>query len=334
MSSRHSQDAFVATREASWRELEQLLVLGRELHRGQPADISRAASLYRSVCADLMRARAQYGSELVRYLDGLAGRAHNLIYGARASRLRGLWELVAEDFPRTLRRRWRIFALANALFYLPFIVGLIGAMNSPDFAATILPPSQLATMESMYEQGFDSGRAAGADTAMAGFYVLNNIGIAFRCFATGILFGLGSLFFSIYNGLIIGVVLGWVIGAGHGANILTFICGHGPFELTAIVISAAAGLQMGWALIATDGQTRLGSLRAQARELGHLIVGAAVMLLIAALLEGYWSPSSAPPPVKWAVSICGCVFVTVWLAFGGRRRDRAKGEPEPSEVGQ
>ena len=320
MSGAQSQDEFVAQRRESWQELEQLLGLGKELHRSVPADISRAASLYRSVCADLMRARSEFGPEVVRYLDGLAARAHNLLYGTRAYRLAALWELVARDFPRTLRRRWRFFALASALFYLPLCLGVFGAIASAEFAATVLPPHMLAGMEEMYEQGFDAGRHDEADTAMAGFYVFNNVGIAFRCFATGVLFGLGSLFFSIYNGLMIGVVMGWVIRAGHGGNILTFVCGHGPFELTAIVISAAAGLQMGWALVDTKGLTRIGSLRSQARELGQLIIGAAAMLVIAALLEGYWSPSSLPRPVKWTASAVFSLFVIAWLVVGGRWR--------------
>ncbi|NVB38311.1 stage II sporulation protein M [Pseudenhygromyxa sp. WMMC2535] len=322
------QDAFIARRKRSWEELEALLSVGKELHRRDGAEISQTASLYRSVCADLMRARASYGPELVRYLDGLAARSHNTLYGTRAYRLIALWELVARDFPRTLRRRWRFFALASALFYLPFIFGLLGTLASSDFATTILPPQQLAMMEEMYQQGFDAGRDAAEDSAMAGFYVLNNVGIAFRCFATGILFGVGSLFFSIYNGLVIGVTLGWVIRVGYGANILTFICSHGPFELTAIVISAGAGLQMGWALIKTDGLTRLASLRAQARELGHLIMGAAAMLVIAAGLEGFWSPSSLPPPVKWTASGVFTLLVIAWLGFGGRAR-----RPHPSPLG-
>lgn len=320
MSVRATEDEFIARRRESWRELEQLLERGKELHRSVPADISRAASLYRSVCADLMRARSSFGPELVRYLDGLAARAHNLLYGTRAYRLAGLWTLVARDFPRTLRRRWRFFALASALFYLPFLLGIVATLYSQEFAQTILPPQQLAMMEAMYEQGFDSGRDIEQDSAMAGFYVFNNVGIAFRCFATGILFGLGSLFFSIYNGLVIGVVFGWVTRAGHGGNIFTFVCGHGPFELTAIVISAAAGLQMGWALVKTDGLTRLASLRSQSRELGHLIIGAAAMLVIAAGLEGFWSPSGLPPPVKWGASVVFSLFVTAWLLLGGRER--------------
>jgi uncharacterized membrane protein SpoIIM required for sporulation len=314
------QDQFVARRRESWQELERLLELGKELHRSSPAEISRTASLYRSVCADLMRARADYGSELVRYLDGLAARAHNLLYGTRAYRLSGAWDLVAREFPRTLRARWRFFLLASALFYVPLLFGLFGTLASAELAQTIMPAQQLAGMEAMYEEGFNEGRDVQEDSQMAGFYVINNVGIAFRCFATGILFGVGSLFFSIYNGLMIGVGVGWVIRSGHGVNIGTFVCGHGPFELTAIVISAAAGLQMGWALVATNGRTRLGSLRSQARELGHLIVGAAAMLLIAAFLEGYWSPSGLPPEIKWMASAVFIVLVGAWLGLAGRKR--------------
>jgi uncharacterized membrane protein SpoIIM required for sporulation len=86
------------------------------------------------------------------------------------------------------------------------------------------------------------------------------------------------------------------------------------------VIAVGAGLQMGWALVDSKGRTRLGSLRAQGRELGHLIVGAGAMLLIAAALEGYWSPSGLPPEVKWTASGVFIVLVAAWLGLAGRTR--------------
>src|SRR5690606_31797769 len=98
----------------------------------------------------------------------------------------------------------------------------------------------------------------------------------------------------------------------------TFICGHGPFELTAIVISGAAGLKMGYALVRTDGSTRLGSLRRAAPELVQLVSGAAVMLLLAAAIEGFWSPSSLPDEVKWAFSGLVSVSLTAYFVVAGR----------------
>ena len=161
---------------------------------------------------------------------------------------------------------------------------------------------------------------------MASFYVYNNVGIAFRCFATGILFGLGSIFFLVYNGLVIGVVAGAVAAAGHGRNLFTFVIGHGAFELTAIVLSGAAGIAMGYALVAPGPRTRWGSLRAKAGDLFRMIMGAALMLLVAAFIEGFWSPSSILPQVKWGVAGVLYALVLSYLVFAGRTagRERAR----------
>jgi uncharacterized membrane protein SpoIIM required for sporulation len=315
------QDAFVAQRKGRWHELDMLLARGKELHRQGGDTIARVASLYRSLCSDLMRCRAAgYTPDLNGYLNGLASRAHNALYGARPVQIPALFRLLIRDFPRALRKNARFFWLSTALFFVPCAIGIAGALSSPEFAAEVLPRQALHEMVENYSEGFDAGREGGVDAQMAGFYVWNNVGIAFRCFATGILFGAGTLFFLVYNGLMIGTVLGYVGYAGYGLNILTFICGHGPFELTAIVISGAAGLQMGYALVRTEGRTRLGSLRKQAPDIARQVVGAAVMLIIAAAIEGFWSPSAIPAQVKWSVSGALTLFVFLFLLLAGRGR--------------
>jgi uncharacterized membrane protein SpoIIM required for sporulation len=311
-----TEDDFVARRRPEWEELDKLLA-GGSLHRLAPVSISRAAALYRDLSTDLVRARtAGYSGDTIAYLDALAARAHNALYGAPPYRLRSLVDLVVRDFPRTLRKRAKFFAFAAALFILPAILGFVAARASSAFAAEVLPESMIESMEEAYSKPL--GRTGGENVMMAGFYVNNNVGIAFRCFATGILFGLGSVFFLVYNGLLMGTVAGLLARTGHGMNLLTFCCGHSPFELTAIVISGMAGLRMGYALVVTGGRTRTGSLRQCAEELVQLVGGAAVMLLIAALIEGFWSPSSVPPPVKWGVAILLSALVTAYLTLAGR----------------
>jgi uncharacterized membrane protein SpoIIM required for sporulation len=277
-----------------------------------------------------MRAEAAgYSPDVIALLDGLAARAHNTLYTAPPYRLRAVWELISADFPRTLRRYSRFLALSIALFVLPGVVGFVGAMKSRAFALRILPPDAVDQMEKAYAEGFDKGREAGVNTAMAGFYVYNNVGIAFRCFATGIFFGLGSIFFIVYNGLAIGTVAGLVTGAGHGKNLLTFTCTHGAFELTAIVISGTAGMVMGYALVSTGGRTRFGSLRAHARDIAYLVMGAALMLLVAAGIEGFWSPSGLPARVKWGAAIVAYLLVICYLAFAGRSDAKPRVEARP-----
>lgn len=318
-----ARDRFIEGRRAAWGELATLLTHPEPLHRRTPEVISRVAALYRAVSADLMRARSiGCGPDVVHHLDALTAQAHSALYVPRPYRLGAARRLLLVEFPRTVRQNWRFFALANLLFWLPFGFGLVASLSTPQFATRVLPSETLEHMAESYAQGFASGRDGGTDAMMAGFYVSNNVGIAFRCFATGILFGVGSIFFLIYNGLVTGTMVGYVIRFGAGSNILTFVASHSPFELTALVISGAAGIQMGYALVSTGGLSRLGSLRRQAPSVAAQVFGAGAMLLVAAGIEAFWSPSSFPPSVKFAFGGAMTVVVVGFLGFGGRRGTR------------
>jgi uncharacterized membrane protein SpoIIM required for sporulation len=317
-----ARDAFVARRRSRWNELEALLDRV-PLHRLPPADISRTAALYRDACADLMQARAlSLGTDVTTYLDTLVGRGHSALYGPRPYSVRAAADLLFRTFPATLRRNGLLFMAAALLFVVPLAVGCVMALRSEAFALGVLPRWTLEQFANDYAGGFSKGRAVGTAGMMAGYYVQNNVGIAFRCFATGIVYGVGSVFFLFYNGLLIGTTLGFVVRGGAGVNILTFMGGHSPFELTAIVISGTAGLRMGYALIATGGRSRRQSLRAAGSDLGALILGAAALLLVAACIEAFWSPSSVPNPVKWVVSAINWTAVVAFLWWAGREPRR------------
>ncbi len=319
---------FVHTRAPLWQELSRKLQANGPLWKLPPSEVSRAAALYRAVSTDLMRARALgCARDVIAYLDALTAEAHNALYAASRSDRRLRLVNLALDFPRAFRRAWPFMLASGLLFWVPFGLGWFGTLHFEGFAERVLSPSTLESMADSYSKGFANGRDSDSDAAMTGFYVYNNVGIAFRCFATGILFGLGSVVFIVYNGLNIGTVLGHVQNTGHAENILTFMCGHGPFELTAIVIAGGAGMRMGYALLGTSGRTRVASLRAVADDLISLILGAAVFLILAALIEAWWSPSSLPSPVKWGFSVVMSVLVAGFLLLFGRAKPRPEVAP-------
>lgn len=308
------RDRFVAAGRPRWDRLEQLL-------RGVrgPDGWSELSALYRATCTDLARARS-YGlpQDIEDYLDDLSGRAHNRLYGSRSLERFGLLRQLGADFPRELRRQWPFFLAANLMFYLPFVGMILLCLIDPDWARIVADPATLASVERAYERTA-SRVHLGEDAAMAGFYVKNNVGIAFRCFATGIAFGAGPVFFLIFNGLVIGAMVGYVTGLGLGGNIGEFIMGHAPWELTGIVVAGTAGLRMGWALIDTGGRTRVGSLAAVAPALYRLMLGTTVMLLVAAAIEAFWSASPVPLVGKVFFAVVQVVLIAIWLTFGGRR---------------
>lgn len=331
MMSKRSLAQFIEDRSPTWRELEDLLRIDRPLFRRPPDQISTFVRLYRELCTDRMRAASLGASPTqIHYLDTLTSKAHSALYhtGLTGGR-KGLWLLYA--FPQAFRRNFSAFQLSTLLFLLPFAVGFIRSLDSSTFAAEVLPLETMEAMTEAYAKDPSDGRAPGQNAFMAGFYVWNNVGIAFRCFATGILFGLGSAFFLIYNGAVTGAVFGHVIRTGGGLNILTFVSGHAPFELSAIMISGAAGLVMGDALLDPKGLTRLGSLWARRSEILALVLGAAVLLLFAAGIEGFFSPSGLSPRTKWAVG--GALFVALYAYLGlfGRKAGATSAVPrEPN----
>lgn len=310
------REQFVARRRDRWQALEELVAR----HPQTGTEWGSLASGYRSLCSDLATARSiGMPADVQMYLDELAGRAHNQLYSVRGAGLgRSILRDALHGFPFELRRQLPFFLLSSLLFYGPLLVGLLGALADPDFASRVIPQGQLEGMEQAYSG--ELARGFGGDAQMAGFYVLNNVGISFRVFATGVMFGLGSVFYLVYNGLVMGTLMGWLGSAGVGGNLFTFVMGHAPWELTGVCVAGAAGLRMGWALISTHGRTRLGSLRAVAPSLYRLVLGTTVLLLVAAAIEGFWSAGPVPPVGKMVFAVLQCVIVSSWLALGGRAR--------------
>jgi uncharacterized membrane protein SpoIIM required for sporulation len=155
---------------------------------------------------------------------------------------------------------------------------------------------------------------------MTGFYIQHNASIGLQCFAWGLLLGLGSLYELLSNGILLGTAFGHMAASPHAANFFQFVTAHGPFELTAIVFSGAAGLRLGAGLIDTQGQTRLASLRREAAR-ALPVAGAAVLLFVlAAFLEGFVSASALPYSVKAAIALATAAILVLYLALGGRRR--------------
>jgi len=320
-----TEAAFAGRRWADWERLDAIVgtVQKRGLRALGPADVAQFSPLYRDVCADLAHAQAvRYSAPLVDYLQGLAAEAHTLLYsggtGRRGQASRPWARVALEAFPRAVRRHKVAMLIAFALFFVPFLGGLLGSMADPAFAVRIVPESQLRPLVDAYREGFDSQRGAGLDAAMAGFYVNNNVGIALRCFATGLAFGLGSAFYLVENGLATGAIMGYVAAHGAGGNILTFVVGHGSLELGAIGLAGGAGLQLGWSLVAPGDRTRVASLQACARSVVVVVFGASVMLFMAAAVEGFWSSSSVPAAVKRGVGLAMFAIVAAYIALGGR----------------
>lgn len=279
-------------------------------------------AVFRQVCADLALARQRCQSPvLIERINALCLRTCQHLYGGRAALRTGIAGFLTTGFPKAVRSEWRLVAWCHAFFWLPFFALLIWGDRDPRWFEAVLGPQGMQSMHEMYDSKDRVASARdsiGENFAMFGMYVWNNVGIAFRTFAGGILAGVGALFITAYNGIAIGAAAGYVTRAADPVAFWTFVSGHAAFELTGIVLSAAAGLRLGLALIAPGAQSRPKALAMAADRAFPILSGAALLIVAAAFIEGFWSPLPFPPGLKYAVGGLMWLLLAAYLILAGR----------------
>ena len=319
---------FEQSHQEEWQELQGLLAQLQKSVRGHATDGKpiageRVAALYRRACEQLALARARaYPTYLTDRLEQLTADAHQLIYQHAEVGLSRLKRMVAYDFPRAVRAHSTYVWIALAVFAIPTVVlGFLVYFRS-ELILSVVDPATVAAFQDMYSQSAESiGRTRDAqnDWVMFGFYIRNNIGVAFQCFAGGLFAGLGSLFFLAFNGAYGGAIAGYLTQKGLGETFYSFVVTHAAFELTAIVLSGAAGLRLGHALLAPGRLTRQQALVLAAKESAVIIYGVMVLLLVAASIEAFWSSAKWIPPVmKYGVATLCWIAVIAYLTLQGR----------------
>jgi uncharacterized membrane protein SpoIIM required for sporulation len=311
------------SRREQWRELETMCrsLEKHHLRSMGGSGVSKFASLYRAACADLALADAyQLPPDTVQYLHQLVGRAHNQLYRSQTFRWREWGREMFRELPRRLlfdRALW----LAFAVFWGIFGLSMLLAYSSREFTREIVGEAAMAQIQEMYSRPI-GGRNPEASGFMFGFYVLNNASIGLQCFAAGLLLGIGGLYVTVSNAVQLGAIFGFMLTVPERSNFLHFVTAHGPFELTAIVLSAAAGMRLGFSLVSTGGLSRGASLT-KAAVLATPTAGAAVVLFcLAAVIEGFLSPSSAPYALKVATAVASTVVLLLYVVGLGLVRGK------------
>jgi uncharacterized membrane protein SpoIIM required for sporulation len=282
---------FIESRRSRWEELEAAI---QSLERGRlsASELVGLARLYREATADLARLQtfqSQDGLEndLVIYLNHVVARAYSQIYRSSPPRMASLWRFLRSGFPATFRETLPWTLLALSVFAIGLIYGFVTAISDSSFVTLIVPPQLIQQVE----EGtvwFDSILAA--KPLASSLIMTNNISISFLAFALGITFGLGTLYLMVFNGLMVGTLSGLCYTHGLSVPFWSFVLPHGVIELAAIFIAGGAGFLMGGALLLPGDLPRKDALLKRARQAGRLILGCVPLLVIAGIVEAFFSP--------------------------------------------
>jgi uncharacterized membrane protein SpoIIM required for sporulation len=304
---------FETSNAALWRELEQALTLSE-----QKINPERFLLLYRMCCEHLALARARgFPAPVVERLSIVTARAHQIVYRQSDFGFARISRVLLQGFPAMVRANRGYVAVAASLLLIPAIALGVAVYHRPELILSLVDSGTVSRFEHMYSPtnpAVGRLRDAGSNWMMFGFYIMNNIGIAFQCYVTGILFGLGSVYYLAFNGAFGGAVGGYIASCGFGSTFFPFIATHSAFELTAIVLCGAAGLKIGRAVLLPGRFPRTASLQTAARETSVIVFGAASMLIIAAAIEAFWSSAAwVTPAAKFAGAAVCWILVSVFF---------------------
>jgi uncharacterized membrane protein SpoIIM required for sporulation len=321
-----SQTTFENRHGKLWQAFDERLKSLRKRGEARDEAANDWPRQYRQITHDLALAQSRaYSPELVDRLNLLALRGHQQFYGARGNLLASIVEFIGGGFPALVRRESLVVWIAIALLFIPMLGMIALLQHFPEYVHYFLSPDQLRSYERMYNPGnraFGPQHNADSQLMMFGYYIWNNVRIDFQCFATGILFGLGSVFYLLFNGLQIGATAGYLTQQGFIQTFWGFVAGHSSWELLGAAISGAAGLKLGWALVAPGQFTRLDALKQAARPAVQLLFGAAGMTTCAAFVEAFWSSiSSTPFGLKIGVGLGFWALFIAYFLFAGRNRN-------------
>ena len=308
--------------EELYRNLWQRVDLALE----KPAQADNARFLaqnYMNLCQQLAIAKERmYDSALVEQLNNRVLVLYRELYRFRAETRLNFFAFIKRDFPLAIYRQRYFILVAFLVMVLPGLVAGFMSWIDDEAIYSVLDSSQVRQMERMYDpeaRKIGREREADTDVFMFGFYIQNNISVAFRCFAGGLLLGIGTLLVLFYNGLFMGSIAGHLTRLDYVDTFYPFVIGHGSFELTAIVFSGAAGLRLGYSIVNPGAFGRLDAIREAGREVIPMLYGIVLMLVIAAFLEAFWSSSSdLPIAVKYSVGAVLWGLVLLYC-FSGRR---------------
>lgn len=320
------QRTFEQQHQAQWQRLEQWLAeLNKRVYQKSKLEVPVAqfATEYRQICQQLALAQSRhYTPQLIERLNHLVLQGHQVLYTRHPRFLYQISRFLIQQFPHTVRTEWRLITISTLLFFGSFLLMLICSQFYPDLIYSIASEEQVSDMEKMYNpQAERIGRESSSDFMMFGFYIFNNISVAFRTYASGLLFGIGSIFFILFNGIFIGSIAGHLTQIGYTETFWSFVAGHSAPELSAIVIAGAAGLKLGLALLMPGRYQRLYALRLAAQQGLPLVYGLIFLLICAAFIEAFWSSSTHIAPwVKYSVGLSLWGILITYLTLGGRHR--------------
>ncbi|WP_082010671.1 stage II sporulation protein M [Novosphingobium malaysiense] len=313
-------DRFRLEREADWKRLETIV---SRMEKGRlrgisDEDLLALPGLYRTVASSLSIAReTSLDAATLAYLESLVQRAWFVVYGPRSSLWEWLRGYLGGGWSVAVRAIWLDILIALAVMVAGAAVGWILVSHDPEWYFSLVGREMAgqrvpgASAEVLRGTLFGQSRQDGMSVFAAQLFS-NNAQVSILAFALGFAFGVPSLLLLVQNLASLGA-MAWVYHqVGLTLDFAGWIAVHGTTELFAILLAGASGLHIGRAFAFPGDRPVLQAASEAGRRAALVMTGVVLMLVVAALLEGFARQLVDETFGRFAI---GGFMLTMWSAY-------------------
>lgn len=306
-------EQFIKKNSSSWNELKDLtdLLDKKGIKHCDSSQIKRYLYLFRQSSHQLAFARTHFpGSEVIPYLNALVANSHNHIYSVKKYDFSEVKSFFSFELPNSIRKQKSYIITGAIIFFLGFMFSLLIVSNNPQNANYFMPEEMIENIN------WDGDTSSGWNYPLMSSYIMtNNISVAFKAFVLGITLGIGTFYILFFNGALLGALTALVYNYGNPLGYWSLILPHGILELTAIFIAGGAGLILSRSILMPKEYSRKHSIIKGAKESISLMLGVIIFLIIAGIIEGFFTPANISPIAKLVFAAFTLVMIIAYFAI-------------------
>lgn len=297
---------FIKQNKEKWLGIEQV-ILGKT--KKNPDELS---SLYINLINDLSFAQTYYPkSKTTVYLNHLSSQIFQKIYKTKRIEENRIKYFFATEIPLLVYENRRYLIYAFIMFFLFTSIGLLSSIYDPNFVKIILGEEYVnMTIENIKKGNavgvYQSGSTWGSSIGI----IFNNILVGARMFIFGVLGGIGTVIFLLYNCIMLGSFQYFFYEYGALKDSAKGIWLHGTFEIFSMIVESMCGLMLGASVLFPRTFSRFNSFKKGFRDSFKIFLSTLPFTIVAGIIEGYITRHALKmPEFLNLIIIFGCLFI-------------------------
>ena len=305
--------AFIEQNKEKWVEYEQ--IISGKLKKS-PDDL---AYMYVQLINDLSFSQTYYPkSPLTSYLNFLASQIYQKVYKTKRIEKNRLVAFFKTEVPLTVYAHRKYLYFSFAVFFLFIGIGVISSIYDDTFVRLILGDDYVnMTIENIEKGDPMAVYQSGSNWGSAFMIILNNLWVGLRCYLFGIVGGLGTFLFVLYNAIMLGSFQYFFYEKNVLLESVQGIWLHGAMEIFGIVIEAAAGFVLGASILFPKTFSRMQSFKMGFRNSFIIYVSTIPFTIFAGIIEGYITryAQQMPDVLNYTIIIGTLAIISYYYLF-------------------